>query len=890
MAKRPKIVELAQKISGSNTEFTEHDPEYYALECLVSDEMAETALLMDVRVPISSKKLSEKSGKTLEEVNTQLVTMAKIGLLEATMRTGELEFVLPIYVPGILEFMVMNIKQVEKYPQIARAFEQISLKNITKTPEMVPVGGAGLGPMRVIPVETALPVESKTASYEQLSYWLKKYEHFGVGSCSCRVTRRLMGEGCGHLEEDMCIAVGEAAQFGIMGGALRKISYEECLAILKKAEDNGLIHQVSNVDGEDHIFAICNCCRCSCFGLRTSQYYNTPNMSRSNFVATIDRDKCFACGQCVENCPANAVKLGQKLASKMPVIHETAILPDDHEWGEHMWNPNYRDSMVNVASTGTAPCRVNCPAHIAVQAYIKLAAQGRYREALELIREENPLPAVCGRICNRRCEFECTRGGIDQPVAVDEIKKFIADLELDPDTRFIPKKKHDYGKKIAIVGSGPAGLSCAYFLAIDGYDVTVFEKENKLGGMLTLGIPSFRLEKDIIEAEIDILKEMGVKFETGIEIGKDVTIPGLRTEGFEAFYIAIGAQGGRKLGIENEDAQGVVSGVDFLRKTNQGEPTEINGKVVIIGGGNVAVDVARSAARADTISVAMYCLETETEMPASAEEVEESVEEGITIYNGWGPKRIITEGGQVKGVEFKKCTSVFDTDGRFAPQFDEKDTITIDADCVLVSIGQSITWGNLLVGLSVSLNENGTAKADDLTYQTREADVFVGGDVYTGPMFAIDAIAAGKQAAISIHRKVWPGQSLTIGRDRRDYKMFNKDELIVGDYDHTPRQKPHRMQKPGKGNFGDVRLTFTEEQLKKETERCLDCGLSIIDENVCLGCGICTTKCKFDAISLKKKFDGKMVPIEESEKTIQSYAVMREQQIEARIKTEKGTG
>ena len=226
------------------------------------------------------------------------------------------------------------------------------------------------------------------------------------------------------------------------------------------------------------------------------------------------------------------------------------ILPDDHEWSEKMWNPNYRDSKVNVVPTGTAPCKVNCPAHIAVQGYIKLAALGKYKEALELIRKENPLPAVCGRICNRRCEFECTRGDIDQPIAIDEIKKFIADQELNPATRFIPDKMHNYGKKIAIIGSGPAGLSCAYYLGIDGYDVTVFEKENKLGGMLTLGIPSFRLEKNVIEAEIDILKQMGVKFKTGVEVGKDVTIPALRTEGFEGFYVAIGAQGGRKLGVE----------------------------------------------------------------------------------------------------------------------------------------------------------------------------------------------------------------------------------------------------------------------------------------------------------------------------------------------------
>ncbi len=886
MATRQKIVALAKKIARSKKEFTEEDPEYYALECVVTDEQADVALNMKLRTPVSPEMLAQRCGKPVEEVSRILDELLVIGVIEATREHGELEYVLPVFVPGVMEFMVMNVRQVEKFPQIARAFEQLSLKPLKDVTPMVPVGGGGLG-MHVIPVEEAIPAESSTASYEQLSFWLKKYDQIAVGDCSCRITRRLMGEGCGHLEKDMCIALGDLAEFAVSTGRARSISYEECLAILKKAEDNGLVHQITNVDGPDKIFGICNCCRCSCFGLRTSQFYNTPNMSRSNFVARIDAEKCVACGQCVEYCPANAVKLGQKIASRTPIVLEEAILPDDREWGEKMWNPNYRDSKVGVVPTGTAPCKVNCPAHIAVQGYIKLAALGKYREALELIRKENPLPAVCGRICNRRCEFECTRGDLDQPIAIDEIKKFIADSELDPATRYIPVKIHDYGKKIAIVGSGPAGLSCAYFLALDGYDVTVFEKEGRLGGMLTLGIPSFRLEKDVIEAEIDIIRQMGVKFKTGVEVGKDVTIPELRTEGFEAFYIAIGAQGGRKLDIEGEDAQGVISGVDFLRKINQGAPVGISGRVVVIGGGNVAVDVARAAVRTDATSVAMYCLESAREMPASTDEIEDASEEGVKVHNGWGPKRIIVEDGRVKGVEFRKCTAVFDSNGRFAPRYNEKKTVTIEADRVIVSIGQSILWGNLLVGLSVDLNSNGTAKADELTYQTRESDVFVGGDACTGPRFAIDAIAAGKEAAISLHRKVWPGQSLTIGRDRRIYKMLDKDSVVIDDYDHTPRQKPDRIPGDKKACFTDNRCTFTEEQLKKETERCLGCGVSILDQNVCLGCGVCTTKCKFDAITLVKKFDGKNIPIEKAPETIMMYEMERQQKIAERLKREQ---
>lgn len=878
MAVREKIVQLIQLVTsldgGGAKPYTEEDPEYYMLECVVTDEMAELCLHMQLRKPITPEELSEKSGFSLEKTQQLIDELQVVGVLEQERIDGKIHYILPVFLPGICEWMVMNKKQVEKYPQIARAFD-ILCSRVDAVAHLIPMGGGGYG-MHVIPVETAISTDSKTASYEQLSYWLEKYDKFAVSDCACRITRRLDGEGCGHLEKDMCICVGDSAEFHIKTGRGREITYEEALDILKRAEDDGLVHQITNIDGPEKIVGICNCCRCSCFALRNSQMYNTPNMSRSNFVAKIDESKCVACGSCVEYCPANATKLGQKINSKTPIVQPKTILPDDHEWGPERWNLDYRNSKVNVVPTGTSPCKVNCPAHIAIQGYLKLAAMGKYKDALELIRKENPLPAVCGRICNRRCEFACTRGDIDQPLAIDEVKKFIAEQDLNPDTRFVPKKMHDYGKKLAIIGSGPAGLSCAYYLAIDGYKVTVFEKEEKLGGMLTLGIPTFRLGKDVIEAEIEILKEMGIEFKTGIEVGKDVTIAQLRKEGYQAFYIAIGAQHCRNLGIPGEDVIGVISGIEFMKSINLGKEVKLSGKTVVIGGGNVAIDVARTAVRAEAESVAMYCLESAEEMPASIDEVEEAKEEDVTINNGWGPKKIIAEGGKVKAVEFMRCVSVFDENHRFSPKYDENDTIIVEADNVLLSIGQAIVWGNLLDGMNIELNRNGTAVADALTYQTGEADIFVGGDVYTGPKFAIDAIAAGKQAAISMHRAAWPGQSLTIGRDRRVYKELDKDNVVVNDYDHTPRQVPGKTTGKAKETFRDLRNIFTEEQLKKETERCLGCGSSVVDQDTCIGCGICTTKCNFDAISLEKKFDSEMIRIEDAMSVIAPYVQSRE--------------
>ncbi len=615
--------------------------------------------------------------------------------------------------------------------------------------------------------------------------------------------------------------------------------------------------------------------------------FKNNDMVRSNYVARVNKDNCVACGQCVENCPVNALKLGQKLCSSQPVTEDitTRETPRDTKWTEGKWNPDYRINREDVVDTGTAPCKTNCPAHIGVQGYIKLASQGRYKEALELIKHENPLPAVCGRICNRRCEDACTRGDVDEPIAIDEIKKFIAQQELDKDKRFLPAKRHDYSdKKIAIVGAGPAGLSCAYYLALDGYTITVFEKEQKLGGMLTMGIPAFRLEKDVVAAEIDIIREMGVEFKTGVEVGKDVTLDQLRSQGYKAFYLAPGAQGGRKVGIEGEDAEGVLSGIEFLRNLNQDETRKVSGKAVVVGGGNVAIDVSRTAVRAGAETVQQFCLESRQEMPAAEEEIMEAEEEHIVIQNGWGPKRVLVENGKVKGIEFKKCISVFDENHRFSPKYDENDVMTVEADYVLLSVGQSIQWGGLLDGSKAEVKANGAIIADDFTYQTGQEDIFAGGDAYTGPRFAIDAIAAGKQGAISIHRFVQNGQSLVYGRDRRIYKELNKEAAVIEDFDNTPRQRPNtiRSEKKAEESFRDLRGTFTEEQMRKETERCLGCGATVVDEYMCVGCGQCTTKCKFDAIKLERVYDGEGVQFLDMKPVVVKQMVKRQGKIAAK--------
>ena len=700
------------------------------------------------------------------------------------------------------------------------------------------------------------------------------------------MSREKLGEGCGDCYEDWCIAVGDMADYVVQTDRGRYISYDEAMEIFRKAEENGFVHQITNIDGQEKIFAICNCNVNVCNALRTSQLFNTPNMSRSAYVAKVEPENCVACGRCVEYCPAGAVKLGQKLCTKDgPIVYPRHELPDETKWGPEKWDIDYRDkNRINCYDTGTAPCKTACPAHIAVQGYLKLAAQGKYTEALALIKKNNPFPAVCGHICNRRCEDACTRGNIDQAVAIDEVKKFIARKDMDAEHRYIPPKvipkvEGEFSEKIAIIGAGPAGLSCAYYLAEKGYRPVVFEKNDQPGGMLRYGIPSFKLEKQVIDAEIEILRLMGVEIRCGVEVGKDITIPQLREEGYKAFYIAIGCQGGRKANIPGEDSVDVMTAVDFLRTVGGNEAYPVEGKTVVVGGGNVAIDVARTASRCGAESVNMLCLEPREKMPASREEIAEAEEEGITIQCGWGPKEIHTENGRVTGITFKRCVSVWDETGRFNPQYDENDTITLPCSRVFLSIGQSIQWGGLLEGSQVQLGRGNGAVADGLTYQTAEPDIFVGGDVYTGPKFAIDAIAAGKQGAISIHRFVQPNASLTIGRNRNDFIELDKKNIVVENYDTSSRQIPGLDETiDHKRSFRDAKLTFTEEQVKAETARCLGCGASVVDPNKCIGCGLCTTKCAFDAIHLHRELPecSTMVRTEDKMKKILPYMLKRE--------------
>lgn len=850
MAHRPNILALASKISLESltyTGITYGDPEYRILDPIVDDDMCSVMMRMRLETDFSAEDLAKKTRKSLDFVQTQCDKLVKAGVIRTRVRSGVLCYYYPIWVPGIIEGILSNREQCDAHPELGACFEEYTRIRVGM---LAPMLGNGVNFMRVMPVMSAIENDTHKASYDEISTLIEKAWAISVGPCSCRRSRRLMGEGCGHLEEDMCLYLNDNAISFSKNGEHRLITKEEAYEILRRAEDNGLVHEVNQALGFDDVTAICNCCGCSCYALRIAELFRSPNGVSSNFIARVDKDKCVACGQCVENCQTNAVRLGQKHCLTDSHISDAYASDKEIPWDKKSYNIDYRTTRTDTMPSGTAPCKAECPAHVPVQGYIKLAAQGRYTEALELIKKENPFPAVCGRICNKACEDACTRGSVDAPIAIDDIKKFIAGKDLEAEHRFVPKMVNQTGKpyeeKIAVIGSGPAGLTCAYYLALKGYPVTVFEKEKELGGMLTLGIPSFRLEKDVIRAEIDILRDLGVQFKTGVAVGTDITLDALRAEGFKAFYLAVGASRGAKLRCPGEELPGVMTGIDFLRAVNLGEAPAIGTSVAVIGGGNVAIDVARAAVRLGAEVTVVYRRDRDS-MPAADDEIAEAAEEGVSFRFLASPAEILGDGkAEALKIELMELrggkpagTGVYET---------------MNVSAVISAVGQEIE----LNSISVDTGAKGTVTVSLPSFQTSETDVFAGGDVVTGPKFAIDAIAAGKEGAISIHRYVHPGQSQVIGRDHRDYKAMNPATagVAIDGFDTAPRQKASGgSAKEAEKTFRDLRGTLTEEQLKTETRRCLDCGTAVVDESLCVGCGICTTKCKFDAIRLEKVTD-----------------------------------
>jgi heterodisulfide reductase subunit A-like polyferredoxin len=552
----------------------------------------------------------------------------------------------------------------------------------------------------------------------------------------------------------------------------------------------------------------------------------------------IDIAKCTSCGECAKVCPVR--------------------LPDNYNEGLSEKRAAYKQypqaipGAYAIDKKGAAPCKAACPAHVSVQGFIALIKEGKYREALELFKQDHPFPGVCGRVCTHPCEDACTRSRLDETLSIQYLHRFLADEDQGQATPFLPEKKGDRNDKVAIIGSGPAGLTCAYFLAIHGYRVTVFEKLPVLGGMLTVGIPSYRLPRNIIEQEIQTIKDLGVAFKTGVEIGKDLTVAELREDGFKATFIGIGSHECKVLGIEGEDLAGVYPGVEFLREVNLGNRVHLGDRVAVIGGGNVAMDSVRTALRTGSKKAFVVYRRSVEEMPADEVEIEECREEGIEILTLTNPVRVISENGKIKALEcIQMVLGEPDDSGRRRPVPVEGSEFTLEVDAVIPAIGQESDWACLTDECACTLNDWGTINVDPITLQTNDPDIFAGGDAVTGPATVVEAVAAGKEAAISIDRFI---QGEDLHKDREKELDWVEDVPLENIPTAKKESMPCTSPDTRISNFNEVQLGFDEKKSQKESSRCLSCG-------ICSECYQCESACLAEAVDHGQPADEKEIPV-----------------------------
>lgn len=539
------------------------------------------------------------------------------------------------------------------------------------------------------------------------------------------------------------------------------------------------------------------------------------------------------------------------------------------------------------------PCMSACPVHTEAGRYVALVEEGKYNEAYHVARRPNPFASICGRICAAPCETACRRGRIDQPIAIRALKRFVCErfgvesmIDLERLKEVFGKSVKRNGRRVAVIGAGPAGLSCAHDLAILGYDVTVFEAQSVAGGMLRLGVPEYRLPRELIRLEVNAILSLGVTLKLNTAVGRDFSLADLKREGFQATFIAIGAHRSRDLRIEGVDYDGVLRGVDFLLNVNLGYKVDLGSKVLVIGGGNVAIDVARTAARqektavghvtevAEALDVArsavrfgakevhLVCLEDWSEMPATKEEIEEALEERVHIHVRKGPDKILGRDGKVTGLQTVACASVFDSAGKFNPKFLPGSEQVMEADTIIMAIGQSsdLTW--IRPNDGIALTPRNTIQVDPVTLATTARGIFAGGDVSFGPRIAIDAVANGKKAAQSIHRFLTGESAGNVEVQFHERSV----EIVVADSARFNRpmhyEQTQRVTIPGlpidrRIGIAQVELGYTEDQARCEASRCLHCWENTeFDQggaetgSECILCGGCVDICPESCIDL----------------------------------------
>lgn len=541
----------------------------------------------------------------------------------------------------------------------------------------------------------------------------------------------------------------------------------------------------------------------------------------------------------------------------MKVVKFVAQVDETKCTGAKIWGENR-------APGNVPPCQATCPLHIDVKGYVGLIREGKFDDALRLIKKQAPFSGVLERVCPHPCESTCRRGETDDPIAINALKRSADDYGIVTSKSPVIAKKRE--ERIAIVGGGPTGLAAAYYLVKEGYGVTLFEKLPTAGGMMATGIPKYRLPRVILSNEIQAIQEMGVEIKTGVTFGEDINLDSIKREGFKALFLATGLPLSLMLNVEGENFPGVLKGIEFLRDAVLGNQVSVGIRVVVIGGGNVAIDAALTAKRLGAKEVSVVCLEKREEMPAWRYEIEEALDEGIAIINSLGPRRFLKKDGELSGVEFKKCTTVFDEKGTFNPQYDETALTTMEADTVIIAIGQTSDL-DFAKKEGITVTKAGRLRADPLTLQTEIEWIFAGGDVVYGPSAIVEAIACGKEAAESIQRYI-RGEDLTAGRE---WDGPFETSLEMDAEGSTLRKRcPMPMLDIGErqGNFSELNLGLEKLEAIEEAERCLSCechtceivcptgAIEIVekrtkvDEKKCVACGRCWDACQQNAIQM----------------------------------------